>query len=94
MARLPTTPCLCVGGKDFKNVLHLLPPTQPEFNVRTCVAVAPSGSLIVKPRGEQIDKHAGIMRFNAAPALKFESLVGGKTHFRLLSKKAIGAYMG
>uniref|UniRef100_A0A7S0WZ31 Uncharacterized protein n=1 Tax=Pyramimonas obovata TaxID=1411642 RepID=A0A7S0WZ31_9CHLO len=82
------------AGLDFANALNFLPETQPEFNVRTCAAVAPSGSLVVKPRGDQIDKHAGVIRFNAAPAVKYESGVGKKTHFRLLSRKAIGAYLG
>lgn len=56
--------------------------------VRTCAVVGSSGSLLYERFGAQIDTHDVVIRFNDAPTVGFEAIVGAKTSVRILNTKA------
>ncbi|XRB11172.1 glycosyltransferase family 29 protein [Pseudoscourfieldia marina] len=53
-----------------------------------CAVVGDSAGLLHTQLGTLIDKHAAVMRFNAAPTARFEDHVGKRTTIRLLNRRS------
>ena len=51
----------------------------------SCAIVGSSGVLLSTARGEEIDAHSAVIRFNKAPTKGFETYVGSKTTLRLVN---------
>eukprot|EP00966_Prymnesium_polylepis_P082422 1908604-Prymnesium_polylepis.1 len=51
----------------------------PARGFNSCAVVASSGTLLRDRLGENIDHHDAVFRFNNAPVLGFEPVVGHKT---------------
>eukprot|EP00873_Tetraselmis_striata_P029825 jgi/Tetstr1/450089/TSEL_037135.t1 len=54
---------------------------------RTCAIVGSSGILLKYHRGEEIDKHDMVFRFNSAPTRGFEKFCGRKTTHRITNSR-------
>ena len=70
----------------------VLPPRKPlasQRHFRSCAVVSSSGNLASGSHGAEIDAHDAVFRFNAAPTKGFESMVGGKTTFRILNSQGM-----
>jgi hypothetical protein len=66
----------------------------PPQGFRTCAVVGSSGSLLSGRFGPEIDAHEAIIRFNNAPVVGFEQLVGSRTTIRFVNSQAILALLG
>lgn len=60
---------------------------------RTCAAVGNSGSLKLANAGQAIDSHDAVLRYNGAPQVPFEEMVGVKTTYRLLNRRIVDALL-
>eukprot|EP00899_Mesostigma_viride_P028018 jgi/Mesvir1/8400/Mv12642-RA.3 len=57
---------------------------------KSCAVVANSGIHLFYKRGDAIDDHEAVIRFNAAPAQGFEEFVGSKTTIRFVNRLHFG----
>lgn len=55
-----------------------------------CAVVGNSGALLEAQRGDEIDAHDAVVRFNAAPTRRFEKHVGTKTTVRMQNVDNLG----
>jgi hypothetical protein len=55
-----------------------------------CAVVGNSGVLLDTERGDEIDAHDAVVRFNAAPTRRFEKHVGAKTTVRMQNVDNLG----
>jgi len=81
-------------SQDLVDVLPKMDPfIKPNRVVyRSCAVVGSSGILLYYRRGEEIDKHEAVIRFNAAPTAGFEDYVGSKTTVRFVNRLHFGYY--
>jgi len=77
-----------IDNSDVETILETFFRSPPEYKfngVETCAIVGNSGKILDRNKGDEINNHDCIVRFNAAPTDGFESHVGSKTDFRVLN---------
>ena len=65
----------------------------PYFMARTCAVVGSSGSLLNDRFGAEIDAHDLVLRFNNAPTIGYELIVGSRTDVHILNSHAASAVL-
>ena len=56
-------------------------------NFATCAVVGSSAAVLGRSRGAEIDAHTAVIRFNDAPAKRFEEHVGRRTTLRVQNRE-------
>ncbi|QDZ24807.1 sialyltransferase [Chloropicon primus] len=77
-------------GTVDEELYDLLPDANPvteHVYYNTCAIVGSSGIHHNFEHGEEIDRHEMVLRFNSAPTVNFERLVGQKTTFRITNSQ-------
>lgn len=65
-------------------------PADKNFNFTSCAVVGSSGALGKYKYGKLIDKFGTVFRFNRAPTIGYEDIVGSKTTFRIQNPERQG----
>ncbi len=77
-----------IDNSDIDTVLKTFFRHPPGYNfsqTKNCAIVGNSGKVLDRNKGDEINNHDCIVRFNAAPTEKYENHVGSRTDFRVLN---------